>query len=79
MVMATEILMPQLGNEITEAEVTEWVKKESDAVEAGDLVVVVTTTKMSLEIEAPTSGIIKEILVAEGDLAEVGTKLAVIE
>lgn len=77
--MATEILMPQLGNEITEAEVTEWVKKEGDSVESGELVVVVTTTKMSLEIEAPASGVIKEILVAEGDLAEVGTKLAIIE
>lgn len=77
--MTTEILMPQLGNEITEAEVTEWVKKQGDTVEQGELVLVVTTTKMSLEIEAPSSGVLKEILVEEGDLAEVGTKLAVIE
>ncbi|AYM19962.1 biotin/lipoyl-containing protein [Agrobacterium tumefaciens] len=77
--MTTEILMPQLGNEITEAEVTEWVKKQGDTVEQGELVLVVTTTKMSLEIEAPSSGVLKEILVDEGDLAEVGTKLAVIE
>jgi pyruvate/2-oxoglutarate dehydrogenase complex dihydrolipoamide acyltransferase (E2) component len=77
--MTTEILMPQLGNEITEAEVTEWVKREGDTVEQGEFVLVVTTTKMSLEIEAPASGVLKEILVQEGDLAEVGAKLAVIE
>lgn len=77
--MTTPIVMPQLGNEITEAEITEWLKQEGDAVEQGDLVLVITTTKMSLEIEAPASGTLKQILVPEGDLAEVGATLAVIE
>ncbi|TCT30127.1 biotin/lipoyl-containing protein [Martelella mediterranea] len=77
--MATDILMPQLGNEIFEAEITEWVKQQGDTVEQGDLILVITTTKMSLEIEAPAAGILKEVLIEEGELAEVGTKLAVIE
>lgn len=77
--MATDVLMPQLGNEIFEAEITEWVKQQGDAVEQGDLILIITTTKMSLEIEAPAAGILKEVLIEEGELAEVGTRLAVIE
>jgi pyruvate/2-oxoglutarate dehydrogenase complex dihydrolipoamide acyltransferase (E2) component len=77
--MATEIVMPQLGNEITEAEITEWVKRPGDQVEQGDPVLVITTTKMSLEIEAPVSGVLKDVLVEEGELAETGTALATIE
>ena len=77
--MATEILMPQLGNEITEAEITEWIKRPGDPVEQGDPVLVITTTKMSLEIEAPVSGVLKALLVDEGELAETGTVLATIE
>ncbi|URK89397.1 biotin/lipoyl-binding protein (plasmid) [Rhizobium sp. RCAM05350] len=77
--MTIEIVMPQLGNEITEAEITEWVKKAGDVIEEGELLVIITTTKMSLEIEAPQSGTLKEILVQEGELAEVGQTLAVIE
>ncbi|MCP8897124.1 lipoyl domain-containing protein [Shinella daejeonensis] len=76
--MTTPILMPQLGNEITEAEVTEWLKAEGDEVTEGDLIVVITTTKMSLEIEAPATGVLKSIDVPEGELAEVGATLATI-
>ena len=51
--MATEILVPQLGNEVTEAEVTEWAAAVGDNVSASDVVVVISTTKAALEIEAP--------------------------
>ncbi len=77
--MTTPILMPQLGNEITEAEITEWLKAEGDEVIEGELVLIITTTKMSLEIEAPASGTLRSIAVQEGELAEVGTTLATIE
>jgi pyruvate/2-oxoglutarate dehydrogenase complex dihydrolipoamide acyltransferase (E2) component len=77
--MSTPILLPQLGNEITEAEVTEWLKAEGDSVEQDELILIITTTKMSLEIEAPVAGILKKILVPEGELAEVGTTLGIIE
>lgn len=76
--MDIPVVVPQLGNEITEAEVTEWLKAAGDRVEAGELIVVITTPKVSLEIEAPAGGILKEIALAEGDLAEVGATLAVI-
>ncbi|WP_127145589.1 biotin/lipoyl-containing protein [Pelagibacterium montanilacus] len=77
--MSTPILVPQLGNEITEAEVTEWLKSPGDAIEQGELIAVITTTKMSMEIEAPASGTLGAIVVPEGELAEVGATLATIE
>lgn len=71
----TPILVPQLGNEIEEAEVTEWLFSEGDTVEKGDLVVVITTTKMAMEIEAPATGTLSRIAVEEGDLVAVGATL----
>ena len=48
--MATEILVPQLGNEVTEAEVTEWAANVGDSASAGEIIVVISTTKAALEI-----------------------------
>lgn len=77
--MSTPIVMPQLGNEITEAEITQWLIAEGASIKEGDLVVMITTTKMSIEIEAPVSGTLVKILVSEGDLADVGARLGEIE
>ena len=76
--MTTEIVVPQLGTEITEAEITEWLKSAGEAVEAGEPILVLSTTKMSMELEAPAAGTLSEIRVAEGELAEVGAVLGVI-
>jgi len=76
--MATEILVPQLGDEVTEAEVTAWVAAVGDTVTSGEVVVVISTTKAALEIEAPADGTLSEIRVDEGDLTEVGAVLGVI-
>lgn len=73
--MTTPILVPQLGNEITEAEVTEWLIAEGDSVKAGDLIVVISTTKMAMEIEAPADGVLSSISVPEGEIVEVGATL----
>ena len=77
--MAMEILVPQLGNEVTEAEVTEWAVSVGDSVSAGEIIVVISTTKAALEIEAPADGTLSEIRVDEGELTEVGAVLGVIE
>ena len=77
--MATEILVPQLGNEVTEAEVTEWAATVGDIVSAGEIIVVISTTKAALEIEAPADGTLSEICIGEGELTEVGAVLGVIE
>lgn len=70
--MATPILIPQLGNEIEEAEITEWLVKVGDSVAAGDQILLITTTKMSIEIEAPSAGKLASIKSEEGDLVAVG-------
>jgi len=77
--MSTEIVVPQLGNEITEAEVTAWEFAEGDTVNKGDFLLTITTTKMAIEIEAPESGTLSKILVEEGELVDVGAKLGEIE
>ena len=77
--MATEILVPQLGNEVTEAEVTEWAANVGDAVSSGEVIVIISTTKAALELEAPCDGTLAEIRLAEGELTEVGAVLGVIE
>lgn len=76
--MDIPLLMPQLGNETTEAELTEWLKAVGDPVREGEQILILTTTKLSMEIEAPATGILKEIVVPEGDIAEIGATLAII-
>ena len=76
--MTTDILLPQLGTEITEAEVTEWLKAEGDLVAAGEQIVLITTPKLTMELEAPAAGRLLAIRVAAGDLASTGDVLGVI-
>ena len=78
-IMATEILVPQLGNEVSEAEVTEWAAAVGDSVSAGEVVVVISTTKAALEIESPVGGTLSEIRIGEGELTEVGAVLGIVE
>ncbi len=70
--------MPQLGETVAEGVVTKWYKKVGDAVKADEMLFDVETDKVSTEIPAPVSGVIAEILVAEGVTAKVGVRLAVI-
>ncbi len=69
--MSTQILIPQLGTEITEAEITEWLVKDGATVALGDPILSISTTKMAIDIEAPASGVLT-IKMTEGDLAPVG-------
>ncbi|RWE36040.1 MAG: biotin-binding protein [Mesorhizobium sp.] len=77
--MDTPILMPNLGNEIDEAQIDEWFKTEGDMVTEGEQIVLITTPKVTMEIEAPATGILKKILVPADELAAVGTTLGIIE
>ena len=76
--MDTPVIMPQLGNEIEEAQIDGWLKAIGDAVVAGDALLSVTTPKVSIEIEAPVSGILTKIMFEADDLANVGATLAII-
>jgi pyruvate/2-oxoglutarate dehydrogenase complex dihydrolipoamide acyltransferase (E2) component len=76
--MDTPIVMPQLGNEIEEAQIDGWLKAVGDAVTEGETLLTITTPKLTMEIPAPASGTLKEILVEADDLASVGATLGVI-
>jgi 2-oxoglutarate dehydrogenase E2 component (dihydrolipoamide succinyltransferase) len=73
------VLMPQLGETVTEGTVANWHKKVGDTVAADEIILDIETDKVSMEIPAPAAGVITQILVKEGTTVEVGTVLAVIE
>ena len=77
-VSGTEVVMPALGESVTEGTVTTWLKSVGDAVEADEPLVEVSTDKVDSEVPAPASGFLAEIRVPEDETVEVGAVLAVI-
>ena len=77
--MATELTMPMLGEVMEEGVVRSWKKQEGEAVEKGEVILEIETDKAVLEVESPASGVLKKILVPEGETVPVNTPLAVIE
>ena len=73
--MATEIRVPTLGESITEATVGKWFKKPGDAVKADEPLVELETDKVTLEVNAPASGVLSEIVVPTGETVAVGALL----
>jgi 2-oxoisovalerate dehydrogenase E2 component (dihydrolipoyl transacylase) len=71
--------MPQLGETVTEGTVAQWLKKVGDPVEKYEAFLEVSTDKVNAEVPSPVTGIIKEVLVKEGDTVPIGTAIAVIE
>lgn len=65
--MAFEIKMPQLGLTMEEGTVTTWVKKEGDAVKVGDVIVEITTDKLTSEVESEFEGVLIKIVAQEGE------------
>ena len=76
--MAIEITVPTLGESVADATVARWIKTTGDAVKADEPVVELETDKVTLEVPAPASGTLGEILAAEGDTVEVGAGLAML-
>ncbi|GLW51090.1 hypothetical protein Stsp02_67510 [Streptomyces sp. NBRC 14336] len=74
----TDVVLPALGESVTEGTVTRWLKSVGDTVEADEPLLEVSTDKVDTEIPAPASGVLLEITVGEDETAEVGAKLAVI-
>ena len=72
------IIMPQLGETVTEGTVTQWHKKVGDSIKADESLFDVETDKVSTEIPSPVAGVVSEIRVAKGVTAKVGVTLAVI-
>jgi len=73
--MSEKILVPVLGESITEATVSKWLKKEGDMVEADEAIVELETDKVNLEVPSPISGTLLEINSNDGETVEVGALL----
>ena len=73
-----DVVMPQLGETVTEGTVTAWHKAAGDPVKANEILFEVSTDKVDTEVPAPADGVLSEILVEAGATVPVGTRLAVI-
>jgi 2-oxoglutarate dehydrogenase E2 component (dihydrolipoamide succinyltransferase) len=76
--MADKIIVPTLGESITEATVAKWLKKVGDSVEADEAIVSLETDKVSVDVTSPKAGVITEILASEGSTVQVGGALGLV-
>lgn len=74
-----EMVMPKMGESIMEGTILSWLKQEGDTIEADESVLEVATDKVDTEVPATHGGVLKEILVKEGDVVAVGAPIAKIE
>jgi pyruvate dehydrogenase E2 component (dihydrolipoamide acetyltransferase) len=76
--MSEEVKMPQMGESIAEGTIVKWLKKVGDSVKRDEPLFEISTDKVDAEIPAPTSGVLSEIMVQEGETVAVNTVVAVI-
>ena len=76
--MSDSVVLPALGESVTEGTVTRWLKKIGDTVAVDEPLVEVSTDKVDTEIPSPVAGVIEQILVAEDETVQVGAVLAII-
>ncbi len=74
--MSTSVVLPALGESVTEGTVTRWLKNVGDTVQADEGLLEISTDKVDTEIPSPVSGVIEEIFVQEDETVEVGAVLA---
>src|SRR5438045_9320204 len=77
--MATEVVMPQMGESIAEGTITKWLKNVGDQVERDEPLVESSTDKVDAEIPSPAAGTLTEIKHKEGETVEVNTVVAVLD
>ena len=73
-----DVLMPQLGETVTEGTITKWFKKVGDSVKADEPLFEVSTDKVDTEVPSPVAGVVQEIRANEGDVVVVGAVIAVV-
>ena len=73
--MSEKILVPALGESITEATVSKWLKNEGDKIDADEPIVELETDKVNLEVPSPISGVLTKINSKDGSVVEVGALL----
>lgn len=76
---SVEMLMPKMGESITEGTIITWLKKEGDTIDQDESVLEVATDKVDTEVPATHGGILKKILVKEGEVVAVGAPIALIQ
>ena len=76
--MISEVVMPQMGADMTEGTIVRWLKHEGDEVTRGEIIAEIETDKANVEIEAFGSGTFRKVLASEGDVVQVGEIIAVI-
>ncbi len=74
-----DLVLPQLGETVTEGTITRWFKSPGDAISVGEMLYEVSTDKVDSEVPSPMEGVITEIRVPEGETVDVGTVLAIVE
>ncbi|WP_338323015.1 biotin/lipoyl-containing protein, partial [Falsirhodobacter deserti] len=74
-----DVMVPALGESVSEATVATWFKKPGDAVAQDEMLCELETDKVSVEVPSPAAGILGEIVAKEGDTVPAGAKLAVIQ
>jgi pyruvate/2-oxoglutarate dehydrogenase complex dihydrolipoamide acyltransferase (E2) component len=77
--MSTNIVLPKWGMGIDEGTVVRWLKNEGDRVQQGEPIVEIETAKATQEVEAPASGVLVKILLAQGETAAVNSAIGIIE
>lgn len=76
--MSIEVVMPQMGESITEGTVSKWLKQVGESVEKDEPILEISTDKVDAEVPSPGAGVLLEVRTAEGETVEVGTVVAVI-
>jgi 2-oxoglutarate dehydrogenase E2 component (dihydrolipoamide succinyltransferase) len=71
-----EVIMPKMGESVSEGTIIKWHKKVGDAVKRDEIIFEISTDKVDTEIPAPSEGVLSEILVKDGETVEVGTVVA---
>ena len=79
--MKKEVVIPRLGSsdESDEVKILRWIKKVGELVEKGEALLEVETDKVNVEIEAPDSGLLREIRAQEGEVVQFNSAVAIIE
>ena len=76
--MATNVVMPKMGESITEGTILRWLKSPGDAVKKDEPILEISTDKVDTEVPAPSAGVLLQQLVQEKQTVAVGTPLAVL-
>src|SRR6266436_4761356 len=76
--MATQVVMPKLSPTMEEGQLSRWLKKEGDKVSMGEPLAEIDTDKATMEMQALSNGVLRKILIGEGESAPLGQPIAII-